>query len=132
MMDLILAGLTWDCCLVYLDDVIVYGTTFQQHSERLATVLQRIKNANLKLHAKKCRLFQRETIFLGHRVTPQGTSPDPEKIRAVQAWPRPRNLTVGWGEKINYLGTTCKSCSMTPENKIQNFKIFVVNLGTYF
>jgi hypothetical protein len=83
MTDLILAGLTWDCCQVHLDDVIVYGTTFQQHSERLATVLQRIKNANLKLHGKKCRFFQRETIFLGHRVTPQWTSPDPEKIRAV-------------------------------------------------
>ena len=56
-------------------------------------VFQRLKEANLKLNPKKCNLFQREVKYLGHVVSAKGVSPDPEKVEAIQAWPRPMSIT---------------------------------------
>jgi len=63
-MDLILCGLTYMTCLVYLDDIIVYASNFETHLERVRQVFSRLRVANLKLHATKCCLFQKRD-FLG-------------------------------------------------------------------
>jgi hypothetical protein len=78
LMDLVLAGLTWQICLAFLDDVIVMSATFEQHVERLTLVFDRIRKANLKLHPGKCKLFQEKVKFLGSIVSGEGISPDPE------------------------------------------------------
>ena len=52
-----------------------------------------MKEANLKLNPKKCNLFQREVKYLGHVVSAKGVSPDPEKVEAIQAWPRSMSIT---------------------------------------
>ena len=88
----ILSGLTWKTCLVYLDDIIVHSKTFQGHLENLAEVLERLKQANLKLNPKKCRFFQKQVTFLGHVVSEKGVSTDPEKTEAVEKWPTPKNI----------------------------------------
>ena len=93
LMDLVLVGLTWEICLVYLDDVIVMSRSFDEQLERLKTVFDRFQAANLKLKPSKCKLFQKKVIFLGHLVSGDGIAPDPDKIRVVQEWPRPKNLT---------------------------------------
>jgi len=59
LMDLVLRGLTWSSCLVYVDDVIVMSKTFDQHLEHLSAVFQRIQEAQLKLKSTKCHLFSR-------------------------------------------------------------------------
>ena len=96
-MDLVLAGLTWEVCLVYLDDVIVTTDTFEQHLERLETVMNRLQRAGLKLNPAKCKLFQLKTKFLGHVVSERGIESDPEKMWAVVDWPTPRSLTEAKG-----------------------------------
>jgi hypothetical protein len=93
LMDLILTGLTWEICLVFLDDTIVFSRTFEEHIERLTKVFNRLHEAGLKLKPSKCRLFQQRVTFLGNVVSAAGIEPDPEKIEAVRTWPRPRNLT---------------------------------------
>ena len=93
LMELVMAGLQWKVCLIYLDDIIVYGESFDQELERLKEVFQRLLKANLKLKAKKCALFQKSVNFLGHVVSEQGISADPSKIEAVKNWPVPQNLT---------------------------------------
>jgi len=90
LMDLVLVGLTWEFCLVYLDDVIIMS---DEHLSRLTTVFNRLRSANLKLKAAKRRLFQRRVIFLCRLVTADGIAADPSKVQAIQNWPRPRNLT---------------------------------------
>ena len=66
-MDLVLCGLTYSTCLVYLDDlIIVFSRNFDTRVQRLQEVLDRLRAANLKLHVKKCSLFQRKVDFLGH------------------------------------------------------------------
>ena len=69
LMDVVLAGLTWEVCLVFLDDVIVFSDTFERHIERLSLVFERLRKANLKLKPEKCRLFHKRIHFLGHVVS---------------------------------------------------------------
>ena len=93
LMDAVLAGLAWEVCLVYPDDVVVFSNTFERHIERLSLVFERLRKANLKLKPEKCRLFQRKIQFLGHVVSAAGVEPDPKKAQAVVEWPTPRSLT---------------------------------------
>ena len=92
VMDLALAGLNWSICLVYLDDVLVFGRTWSEHMERLDAVLQRFKDANILLKFGKCEFFQRELTFLGHVISPEGIRPDPSKVSAVRECEAPKNV----------------------------------------
>ena len=89
MMDTILAGLKWSCTLVYLDDIIIYSATFDQHLKDLAAVFDRLREANLKLKAKKCHLCCEEVPYLGYVITREGLQANPDKVRQIQEWPRP-------------------------------------------
>ncbi|XP_078472915.1 LOW QUALITY PROTEIN: uncharacterized protein LOC144734543 [Lampetra planeri] len=93
LMELVMRGLQWEQCLIYLDDVIVFSRSLSEHWSRLREVFQRLRAAHLKLKPRKCYIAQREVGYLGHRVSEAGVSTDPEKVRAVVDWPRPRNLT---------------------------------------
>ena len=92
LMDLVMSGLNFEVCLVYLDDVIVFSSTMNEHFDRLRVVLSRLKGAGLKLKPSKCHLLQKHVAFLGHIVSEGGVSTDPEKIRAVTEWPVPTHL----------------------------------------
>ena len=89
LMELVLAGLRWEICLAYLDDVVVFGRTWEEHLERLRLVLTRLQGAHLKLHPKKCQFFKQSVSFLGHVISNNGVSTDPAKISAVVHWPTP-------------------------------------------
>lgn len=71
-MDSVLAGVQRKECVVYLDDVLVHGKTFQSVLDSLMGVLENNATAGLKLHPEKCHLMRREVEFLGHRVSGEG------------------------------------------------------------
>ena len=84
-MELVLAGLRWDICLAYLDDIVAFGHTFEEHLQRLRIVLSRLRDANLKLNPKKCQFsFSRVVSFLGHVISRHGVSTDPTKIECIE------------------------------------------------
>jgi hypothetical protein len=89
LMESVLRGLIYDGCLVYLDDIIIIGRTFQEHLDNLRKVFQRLRGAHL--NPEKCRLFHKEVRYLGHIVSPQGVTMDPEKLEAVRCWPQPKD-----------------------------------------
>ena len=89
LMNAVLAGLQWTSCLVYIDDIIVVGSTFDLHLCNLQKVFERLKQAGLKLQPQKCHFFQRQVQFLGHIISQDGISPDPEKTSKVAQWPVP-------------------------------------------
>lgn len=91
LMESVLRGLSWETCLVYLDDIIVLGKSFRNHLQNLDQVFQRLREANLKLNPKKCNLFRRKVNFLGHVVSAEGVSVDPEKVATIKEWPRPKD-----------------------------------------
>lgn len=92
-MDLGLADLQWTTCLVYLDDIIVFGRTFHEHLSRLDEVLIKLRQANLKVKPSKCNLFSSEVKYLGHIISSRGVEADPAKVEAVRQWPVPKNQT---------------------------------------
>jgi len=93
LMSMVLAGLNWDVCLVYIDDIIVMGRSFDDHLRNVAQVFQRLRQAGLKLKTAKCKMFQERVTFLGHVVSRHGISPDPEKVSCIAEWPEPKCLT---------------------------------------
>src|SRR6218665_457805 len=92
MMNLVMAGLSFEICLIYLDDIIIFAEDLETHFERLEIVLQRLQDANLKLKPSKCKLLQRQVLFLGHLVSEHGVTTDPAKIQAVEEWPTPTKV----------------------------------------
>ena len=91
-MDLILSGLKYEICLVYLDDIIVFGRTWKEHCDNLRIVLQRLRSAGIYLKPKKCQFGKRSITFLGHTVSADGVSTTSEKIKAVTEFKRPEKI----------------------------------------
>ncbi|GFY05885.1 hypothetical protein TNCV_4405511 [Trichonephila clavipes] len=89
MMDNLLRHFKWTMCLCYLDDIIVFSETFEDHLIRLRLVLKCLQEAGLKLNSKKCLFAAQEVKILGHLVSSNGVRPDPDKIKA-----RWKHLTV--------------------------------------
>lgn len=92
MVDVMFAGLKWNTCLVYLDDVVVFSKTIPEHLARLEAVLERVLVSGLKLKLSKCSFLQTTLNVLGYVVSGEGLSPDPAKVSAVQDFPTPKCL----------------------------------------
>ena len=93
LMDRVLAGLHWETCLFYLDDIIVFSSTWEEHLARLREVFERLRHAKLKLGAAKCTFAAKEVSYLGHRVTEEGLLPDPSLLAAIRDIPPPTTAT---------------------------------------
>ena len=86
LMERVLSGLTWNTCLVYRDEIIIFSRTFENHLANLREVFERLKEAHLKLSPKKYNFFKTKVTLLGHIVSNEGVSTDPSKIKAVTDW----------------------------------------------
>jgi len=91
LMNSVLSDLIGKDCLVYIDDVIVFSTSLQEHMISLEKVFKRLNEANLKIQLNKCEFLKRETEFLGHIVTKDGIRPNPKKITAILNFPIPKS-----------------------------------------
>ena len=91
MMDRVLHGLQFKACLCYLDDVLIYTETFEQHLEVLNDVFRRFRNAGLKLGPRKCVFATQSCIFLGHQISKDGIHPPPNRVDALLKIPPPKN-----------------------------------------
>ena len=92
LMDRILSGLQWETCMVYLDDVVIYSKTVEEHFSRLREIFNRFRNAKLKLKPGKCHLFQKKVKFLGFELSKDGVSAQSSKSEAILNWPTPTNV----------------------------------------
>eukprot|EP00731_Ephydatia_muelleri_P033704 Em0036g8a len=91
LMSLVLSGLCWSTCLVYLDDIIIFSQTVDEHLQRLRDVLQRLKDAGLKIKPSKCQLLRKSVLYLGHIVSEKGVEVDPKKTSCVRSWQVPND-----------------------------------------
>ncbi|XP_033182627.1 uncharacterized protein LOC113168680 [Anabas testudineus] len=78
--------------LVFIDDLIIFSASLEEHEKRLLRVLHRLREFGLKLSPEKCKFFQTSVRYLGHVVSEKGVETDPEKISTLKSWPVPRNL----------------------------------------
>ena len=92
LMDVVMSGLQFHTLLIYFDDIVLFSETPEQHLERLVVLLDRLRSAGLKLKPEKCSVFQKSLSFLGHVISEDGISADPQKTKAVADWPVPRTV----------------------------------------
>ncbi|XP_030830382.1 uncharacterized protein LOC115919900 [Strongylocentrotus purpuratus] len=91
-MEKCLGELNHTVCVVYLDDIIIYSKTMEEHVVRLEAVIQRLSDHGFKLKASKCKLLQTRVKYLGHILTSEGIGTDPDKTESVRSWPTPKNV----------------------------------------
>jgi hypothetical protein len=91
-MNTVLAPLLRRCVLVFLDDILVYSATLEDHLHHLRQVLSLLQHHDLKAKLSKCAFAQPELSYLGHRISAAGVATESDKIRKVQDWPIPVNL----------------------------------------
>ena len=90
LMHSVLKGDLWEKCVVYLDDVLVFGSTLSEHNERLASIFKKFRDANLKLSPSKCNFAMTKLKYLGHIISEEGIGTDAEKVKLIQEWPIPK------------------------------------------
>lgn len=93
VMDNVLKDLQNRICLVYLDDIIVFSTSLQEHIINLEKVFQKLRESNFKIQMDKSEFLKLETSFLGHVICREGVKPNPDKIAAIEKYPLPKTTT---------------------------------------
>jgi hypothetical protein len=79
--------------LVFIDDILVYSKSIQEHEQHLRVVLEKLKIHRLYAKFSKCEFWLERVAFLGHILTAEGVAVDPEKVEAVSNWQRPTNVS---------------------------------------
>jgi hypothetical protein len=92
VMDAMLVGLRDVEVLVYLDDLLIFSETIEEHVRRMRLVFDRVREANFKLNVAKCTFAVPEVVYLGHVINTQGVAPDPSKVVATENFPRPQTV----------------------------------------
>ena len=92
LMSLVLAGVSWDVCIAYIDDLIVLGRSFDEHLSNLDSILKRLVAHNLKIKPRKCSLFKSQVNYLGHTVSNKGILPNAGNVQTILEYPPPRTV----------------------------------------
>ena len=79
--------------IVYLNDIIIFSKTAEEHEKHVKLVLQALNQAKMILNLHKCTFFAKQTKFLAHIISHDGSKPDPRNIAKVLDWPTPRTIT---------------------------------------
>ena len=90
VMEVALSGLQWVTCLIYIDNIVCFCKTFNEHVERVSEILSRIQKAGMKLKPQKCNLFQDEVTFIGYVFNKDGVKPNQDNIAKIIQWPVPK------------------------------------------
>ena len=92
-MSEILRGINWIHALVYVDDIVVFSRSLEEHQQHLQDVFDRLKEAGLKLKPSKCHFAAKKVTYLGHNFSKEGVPVDTSKTECVASFPIPKNRT---------------------------------------
>jgi hypothetical protein len=79
--------------VVFIDDILVYSNSFEEHEEHLRQTLQTLRDHQLYAKLSKCEFWLKRVTFLGHVISVEGVFIDPQKVKAVLKWERPTSVT---------------------------------------
>ncbi len=99
-MNRILLPLIGNCLFVYIDDIVVYSKSLEEHLYHLKQVFEIFSKYNLSLNLQKCKCFQEKVEVLGHVLTPEGLKTVPSKVQSIALWNSPRNINE-WSIRIS-------------------------------
>ena len=126
-MNKCLGGLRDLKCIAYLDNILIYGQTFEEHLENLETVSKRLKEKGIKLNAKKCHFFKREVKYLGCLISKDGYRADPQDSIALEKFCAPPKTLGELRLLLGFLGYYC--CKVKNFSKL--FKFRFIKKGHY-
>lgn len=89
LMQDILGELHMKICCIFIDDIIIFSSSFEEHISNLKLVFDKIREANLKVSPTKCSFFKTKVKYVGHIISENGVETDPEKIDKIVNWPTP-------------------------------------------
>ena len=92
LMNEVLDGLIGHICFVYLDDILIFSSTMQEHLEHVKLVVQRLRNHNLKVKPKKCEIAKTRIEYLSHIIENGTVRPNPKKIQAILDFKQPTSI----------------------------------------
>lgn len=78
--------------VAYLDDILIYSETLEDHLSHIKQVFEKLRQHDLKLKLKKCSFLKEETKYLGFVITCDGVRPDPDKVKAIKTLPAPKTV----------------------------------------
>lgn len=90
LMEACLGDKNFEILLLYLDDILIFSQSFDEHLERLVFVFDRLRAHNLKIKPSKCHFFHKEVNYLGHVVSEDGVKVNPDKIAVIKDWKTPQ------------------------------------------
>ena len=93
LMITLFGAMTWKMILVYLDDIVIFSSSVEQHFERMELVFSKLREANLKLKPTKCLFLRRSVDYLGHVVSGKGISTSARLVKAVKDYPVPTDVS---------------------------------------
>src|SRR6266540_2565498 len=93
LMIRVLGQYLYDFVIVYIDDILIYSKSKEEHKRHLHLVFQALRKAGLKIKLKKCEFGKKELKYLGFIIDKRGRRPDPEKVTAIQKVKPPTNIT---------------------------------------
>ena len=89
LMNTALTGLHGFQCFVYLDDIVIFASTIEEHYKKLKNIFDRLRSNKLLLQPDKCEFMRTEVAYLGHVISEKGVSPNPNKIISIKDYPKP-------------------------------------------
>jgi hypothetical protein len=108
--------------VVFIDDILIYFETTEEHEEHLRVVLERLRQQKLYAKFSKCEFLMEKVAFLGHVLSAEGIAVDPSKVESVTKWEQPLNVTRG-GPRILGLGIqNFQRINFQPKVQIQKRK----------
>ncbi|KAJ1697055.1 hypothetical protein LUZ63_005567 [Rhynchospora breviuscula] len=111
LMNRVFRDLLDSCVVVFIDDILIYSKTLEEHEEHLQLVLERLRNHRLYAKLSKCEFWSEQVAFLGHIISGKGLAVDPDKIKAVTEWKPPKTVT----EVRSFLGLAGYYCRFVPD-----------------
>ena len=104
MMDTSIRGLIGKVCFVYLDDIVIFGSSLKEHNENLVTLAERLRTTGMKLQPDKCEFLRPELECVGHLITEKGVKHYPKKLESIKNFKEPPNAT----EVKSFLGLSTR------------------------
>ena len=89
-MNVVLSGLTGSRCFVFVDDIVVYAKSLEEHYAKIRQVFDRLRESNLNLMPEKCEFLRKEVSYLGHVISENGVLPDKTKTNVIEEFPTPK------------------------------------------